>query len=117
MKLVRKLHSARRRRVKRLRAAFGAGLVAMTGIVLTVSPIPFGAPLFASGVAMLSAADRRVRRGVMGLRDRYKILNDSLRTLAAGLPAQSQKLMRLTDPATYRRGRKPQDDAPPPQSS
>ena len=104
MKFVRKLRSARLRRVRRLQAMIGAGLVAATGIVLTVTPIPFGAPVFASGVAMLSATDRGVRRMVMGLRNRSRLLNNSLRTLAAGLPAQSQKLMRLTDPETYRKG-------------
>ncbi|WP_421785198.1 hypothetical protein [Hyphobacterium sp.] len=103
MKFVEKIRTARQRRIKRLRATIGAGLLAITGILLTVTPVPFGAPVFASGVAMLSAADRRVRRTVMGLRERYSLLNISLRTLAARLPHQSQKLLRLTDPGTYRK--------------
>ncbi|GJL96978.1 MAG: hypothetical protein DHS20C06_07950 [Hyphobacterium sp.] len=105
MGLFKRLRQQKRRktRLQRLRALTTAGILTATGAVLTFTPLPFGAPVLAGGIALFSTVDRTFRRAVMRARQRSRLLNTILGKAGSVLPARATKIIGLTDPRTYER--------------
>ncbi|WP_417476681.1 hypothetical protein [Maricaulis sp.] len=106
-------HEQLKRRLQRLRTLATAGMLTAIGAALTVAPLPFGAPILAGGLALLSAVDRSFRRALMRARERSKLLNSILGRAGGVLPAPVRKLIGLTDPLTYHREAGPDDPEKP----
>lgn len=89
------------RRLRRLPALAVAGILTVAGAALTLTPLPFGAPVLAGGLALLSAVDRTCWRAIMRAREKSKLLNSVIAKTSAVLPERFRKIIGLTDPLTY----------------
>lgn len=68
------------------------------GLILFVSPIPFGALVLVAGISILVAQSKTTRRYIRYLRGRNAWLNSSISNSEAWLPHSFRRSIRKTAP-------------------
>jgi len=77
-----------------------AATLTLTGAVPTLSALPFGVPLVAGGLVLMSTVDRTCRRAMIGARKKSFFFNKIICKSGTILSALARKITGLTYPQT-----------------
>ena len=71
-------------------------MLAISGLILFILPLPFGIPLFAVGLVMLISTSKTARRGVLYLRTRFERVDRLFTLVETNVPGPTRSILRKT---------------------